>query len=69
MEFTTRHIGSFGGNASNIIELTVTDWSGNSCITETITDLNSRIDENFIIELRQLADELEEQNQKLDESD
>ena len=66
MELNTRHIGSFGGNAAHIIELTVTDWRGNSSITETITDLNSRIDENFIMELRQLADELEEQNQKLD---
>ena len=69
MELKTRHIGSFGGNAANIIELTVTDWGGNSSITETITDLNSRIDENFIMELRQLADELEEQNQKLYESE
>jgi len=67
MELKTRHI--IGGNAANIIELTVTDWGGNSSITETITDLNGRIDENFIMELRQLADELEEQNQKIDEAE
>lgn len=65
MEFITRHIGSSRGFASNIIELTVTDNCRDSSITETITDSESRIDENFIMKLRLLADELEEQNDRL----
>jgi len=60
MEFTTRHIGAYGGNASTIIELTVS--GGNASITEDVTDLNGKVDEDFIMELRELADELEEQN-------
>ncbi len=60
MEFTTRHIGAYGGNPAKIIELTVSD--GNATITEGVTDLNHKVDENFIMALRELADELEEQN-------
>lgn len=62
MNFKTRHIGSYGGNPAKIIELTVESW--NSTITENICDLKGNVDENLIIELRNLADELEEHNLK-----
>ena len=65
MELTTRHIGAHGGFPARIIELTASD--GNATITEDITDLNRKVDENFIMGLRELADELEEHNQKLNE--
>ena len=60
MELTAKHIGSYGGGPAKIIELTVS--VGNSSITEEVTDLNHKVDQNFIVALRQLADELEEQN-------
>lgn len=65
MELTTNSIGSWGGNAAKIIELTVTDWGGGSKITEVITDLNGKVNEDLINSLRNIADELEEQNNKL----
>ena len=58
MTFETKHIGSYGGNAATIIELTINgaDYSA----TESITDFKTnKVDENFIMELRQLADELQ----------
>lgn len=60
MELTTKHIGAYVGSPTKIIELTVSN--GNATITEDITDLNHKVDENFILALRELADELEEQN-------
>ncbi len=63
MDFKTRHIGSCGSNLAKIIELTVEGW--NSTITENVTDLNGKVDENLIIALRILADELEEHNTNL----
>jgi len=62
MDFKTRHIGSYGGNPAKIIELTVEGWS--STITEDVTDLKGNVDEFLIMELRNLADELEEHNLK-----
>lgn len=65
MNFETKHIGSYGGNAATIIELTINgaDYSA----TESITDFKTnKVDENFIMELRQLADELQEHNDKID---
>ncbi|MEE9451050.1 MAG: hypothetical protein V3V72_13455 [Ignavibacteriaceae bacterium] len=63
MIFTLKHIGAYGGFASKIIELTVE--SNGSTIIEDITGLNSKVEETLIIELRQIADELEEHNIKL----
>ena len=60
MELTTKHIGAYVGSPAKIIELTVSN--GNANITEDVTDLNHNVDENFILALRELADELEEQN-------
>ncbi len=62
MEISIRHIGHSPVKASNIIEMTVTDWGGNAAITESITDLNGNVDENLIMALREIADELENQN-------
>ena len=65
MTFETKHIGSYGGNAATIIELTINgaDYSA----TESITDFKTnKVDENFIMELRQLADELQEHNDLVD---
>lgn len=63
MDFKTKHIGSYGGNPAKIIELTIEGW--NSTMTEDVTDLNGTVDINFINSLRNLADELEEQNEKI----
>lgn len=63
MKFTTRHLGSYGGNPSKIIELTIEGW--NNTITEDVTDLKGNVDEDFILSLRNIADELEEHNEKL----
>lgn len=62
MDFKTKHIGSYSGNPAKIIELTVEGC--NSAITEDVTDLKGNVDEDFIMALRNLADELEEHNIK-----
>ena len=64
MEFTTRHIGAYGGRPAKMIELTATD--GNATITLDVTDLNDKVDEALIQRLRDLADEFEEQNSGVD---
>ena len=64
MDITTRHIG-FGKNSS--IELTITDYYGKSSIAEDVTNLHGKVDEDFILSLRNIADELEEQNTKISE--
>lgn len=60
MELTIRHIGSYGGRQAKIIELTISD-SG-STITTDVTGLNNKVDESLINSLREIADQLEEQN-------
>lgn len=62
MEIKSRHI---IGIKNTIIELTVTDWSGNSSITEDVTNIKGEVDVDFIMALRNIADELEEQNNKI----
>jgi len=64
MDFKTKHIGAFGGNPASIIELTVI--SDNAEVTETITEFNTnKVDDKIIMSLRELADELEEHNLKI----
>ena len=63
MELETKHIGAYGGNPSKIIELTIKGLDGT--ITQDVTDLNGKVDEDLIQSLRYIADELEEQNNKL----
>jgi len=65
MTIESRHIGSFGGNVAACIQVTVTDWGGGSAITEDVTDLHGFVDIELIQQLRNLADELEEQNNLL----
>jgi len=69
MEISIRHIGHSPVKASNIIEMTVTDWGGNATITESITNLKGNVDENLIMALREIADELENQNRLTDGSE
>lgn len=62
MILSLTHIGSNPVKASSIIEMTVMDSTGNDTFTECITDLNGHVDENLIIALRDIANELEDQN-------
>ena len=65
MEFETKHIGSASGRPASIIELTVKGT--NIFFTEDVTEFKTnKVDENFIMELRQLADELQEHNELVD---
>jgi len=65
MNFETKHIGSVGGRPASILELTVNgaDYSATENILNFKTD---KVDENFIMELRQLADELQAHNDLVD---
>ena len=65
MKIESKHIGAIGSEASGIIEITVTDFNGDSSITESVTSLNGYVDADFIASLREIANELEEQNFKL----
>ena len=66
MELSLKHYGNGGGRPSNIIELKIT--GDNAMIEEDITDRNSKVDENLIVVLRDIANELEEQNRLLAET-
>ena len=61
MKIKIRYIGQ------NIIELNVLGW--NSRITEDITNLNGKVDDEFIEDLEQIALELREHNNKLKQND
>jgi len=66
MKFITKHIGAYAGNPATIIELTVLGECAE--ITETINAfMSDKVDEIFIMELRELANELEEHNNKIAE--
>lgn len=67
MNFETKQIGSHGGRPATIIEVTVNGFDYSA--TEDVTDRNGKVDENLIMELRELADELEEQNRLVAESE
>ena len=63
MELTPNHIGAYAGRPAKIIELTVKSITfGDAQLTETITNLDSKVDKEFIQNLRDLADELEKHN-------
>ena len=64
MEITLRHYGAYGGNPSNIIEIIVN--STGASITEDITASSGKVDEKLIANLREVADELEEQNKLIE---
>lgn len=63
MDFKTRHIGSHGGCAASVVELTVTGFDGT--ITETVTDLKGRVNTDLIVSLQELADELQAHNDSI----
>lgn len=63
MELTIRHIVLRPEGPSSIIELTVSD-SG-TILTARVTNSHGNVDPSLIIDLRQIADELEEQNIKI----
>ena len=65
MEIKTNYIGAYGGNAASIIELIVT--SNGTTITEEVTGFDSKIPVNLIFDLREIADELERQNELIAE--
>lgn len=65
MKVRSRTIGS-GKNA--IIEVIVTNWSNSCSIMEDVTNIHGVVDDDFIFSLRELADELEEQNIKVSQS-
>ena len=60
MELSLKHLGSHGGSPAVVIELTINGHSAS--ITEDVTNLKGQVDESFISNLREIADELEEQN-------
>lgn len=64
MKLETRQIGSYNGNPAKIIELKIT--FGGTTIIEEITSFNGSVEYSIIDNLREIADELEEQNNKLE---
>lgn len=65
MEIKTKHIGAYSGNPASIIELIIT--ADNAVITEEITSFNTtKVDVDFIEALKELIEELEEHNSKVD---
>ena len=63
MQFNLRHIGSYGGKPSKIVELRIE--THNVTITESITDNNGFVDENIIDNLQGILSELIEHNIEL----
>jgi len=66
MEISLRHIGSANGKPAKLIEMIVDNYD--TVITQDITSLNGEVDVNLIMALREIANELEEQNQLIAES-
>jgi hypothetical protein len=60
MEISTKHYGRNSNAASKIIEVQIKSYG--TTLSEDITNINGVIDTSFIESLRQIADELEEQN-------
>lgn len=60
MEITTKHYGGKRYGASSIIELTFKD--SDLEYTTNVVDLNGKVDVKLIENLRDIANELEEQN-------
>lgn len=60
MEISTRRIGRRKNGTYSCIEVTIK--SSGSTIEEDVVDLNGKVDEDLIESLRDLVEELEEQN-------
>ena len=65
MEIKIRQIGGSMGRPASIIELTV--YENGSQIVSTVTNLKGIVDAELISNLRQIADDLEEQNTLISE--
>ncbi len=65
MNFETKHIGSYAGNPAKILELTF-NADGVSYTEDVLDFKTNKVSENFIMELRQLANELQEHNDNVD---
>jgi len=65
MEISIKHFGGSEITPAAIIELTFKD--GNTQFNSDVTDLRKKVDVNLIANLRQIADELEEQNRLVEE--
>lgn len=65
MEISIKHFGGSRSTPAAIIELTFKD--GNTQFTSDVTDLKKKVDPNLIANLREIADELEEQNRLVEE--
>jgi hypothetical protein len=63
MDISLRYI---GGNPAKIIEFCIE--SNTTTIKEDITNMDSKIDPEFINNLREIADDLELQNKLIDET-
>jgi len=63
MDISIKHYGSSNGDPSKIIEMTA-KYYGN-IVTADITNIKGEVDVNLIMALRDIADELEEQNRLL----
>lgn len=64
MKIKLRHIGGHGPFPSAMIELIIV--AGSATISEDITNRDSKVDTQLIDDLREIADELENQNYKVD---
>lgn len=65
MNLEIRNFGKSMSSPASIIELTVNGWG--SQITESVTDLKGFVDISLINNLREIADDLEEQNKLMNE--
>jgi len=63
MEITLKHYGNGANSPSNIIEMIIK--SKDTIIEEDITNRDSFVDDSLIMALRDIADELEENNRLL----
>ena len=64
MEIIIKHYGNSRITPSKIIQLTFKGF--NSELIEDVTNLNGKVDKDLIDNLRQIADELEYQNQLIE---
>jgi len=64
MNLSIRRIGGSSRTPAKIIEMIVS--TGGSSIETDITNLKGRVDDDLIQSLRQIADELQEQNDLID---
>ncbi len=65
MEITIKHFGASRLKPAKIIELTVS--TSESTTTVDVTDLHGKVDESLITNLKDIVNELEEQNKLISE--